>query len=220
MVVSVGEKAPYRRQVRYGKTNESEPLMTRRKAIHSTPKPGGVVGPGSVQALPAYGLSGVRCRGGVIPSQVLVWNVGTCRPDAKGEWQAGSPCKMGHAQIQTSEAEDNPGTQLAQRVGPPRSGVVCALVPARLDDKSRMSREAHVRFCGSVEVKSLRATRPCAESFFHTLKVELVHGESFATRETMRRAVFEYIEVDYNRTSRHSANGNISPMAFETKMVA
>jgi len=59
-----------------------------------------------------------------------------------------------------------------------------------------------------------------AESFFHTLKVELVHGESFATRETMRRAVFEYIEVDYNRTRRHSANGNISPMAFETKMVA
>ena len=60
----------------------------------------------------------------------------------------------------------------------------------------------------------------CAESFFHTLKVELVHGESFATRETMRRAVFEYIEVDYNRTRRHSANGNISPMAFETNMVA
>lgn len=60
----------------------------------------------------------------------------------------------------------------------------------------------------------------CAESFFHTLKVELVHGESFAARETMRRAVFEYIEVDYNRTRRHSANGYISPMAFETKMVA
>ncbi|MBU1277003.1 MAG: IS3 family transposase, partial [Proteobacteria bacterium] len=36
----------------------------------------------------------------------------------------------------------------------------------------------------------------------------------------MRRAVFEYIEVDYNRTRRHSANGNISPMAFETNMVA
>ena len=60
----------------------------------------------------------------------------------------------------------------------------------------------------------------CAESFFHTLKVEMVHGESFATREDMRRAVFGYIEVDYNRTRRHSANGYISPMAFETKMVA
>jgi transposase InsO family protein len=60
----------------------------------------------------------------------------------------------------------------------------------------------------------------CAESLFHTLKVEMVHGESFATREDMRRAVFEYIEVDYNRTRRHSANGYISPLAFENKMAA
>lgn len=33
----------------------------------------------------------------------------------------------------------------------------------------------------------------CAESFFHTLKVEMVHGEHFATRESIRRAVFEFI---------------------------
>ena len=83
-----------------------------------------------------------------------------------------------------------------------------------------MSREAHVRFCESVEVKSLRATRPRAESFFNTLKVEMVHGESYATREAMRQAVFEYIEVDYNRTRRHSANGYISPLALENKMIA
>jgi putative transposase len=44
--------------------------------------------------------------------------------------------------------------------------------------------------------------------------------KDFATREDMRRAVFEYIEVDYNRTRRHSANGYISPLAFENKMVA
>lgn len=47
----------------------------------------------------------------------------------------------------------------------------------------------------------------CAESFFHTLKVEMVHGEALLTREAMRRARFEYIEIDYNRTRRHSANG-------------
>ena len=34
-----------------------------------------------------------------------------------------------------------------------------------------------------------------AESFFHTLKVEAIHGESFATRDAMRRTVFEYLEV-------------------------
>ena len=51
----------------------------------------------------------------------------------------------------------------------------------------------------------------CAESFFHTLKVEAIHGERFQTREEMKQTVFEYIEVDYNRTRRHSANGYISP---------
>ncbi|MBK6741431.1 MAG: IS3 family transposase [Haliea sp.] len=60
----------------------------------------------------------------------------------------------------------------------------------------------------------------CAESFFHSLKVEAVHGEHLGTREEMRQAVFEYIEVDYNRDRRHSANGNISPAAFEAKLVA
>ena len=60
----------------------------------------------------------------------------------------------------------------------------------------------------------------CAESFFHTLKVEAIHGERFPTRDGMKLAVFEYIEVDYNRTRRHSANGYISPEAFEAKLVA
>ena len=55
----------------------------------------------------------------------------------------------------------------------------------------------------------------CAESFFHSLKVEAIHGERFVTREEMRQAVFEYIEIDYNRNRRHSAIGFISPMAFE-----
>ena len=60
----------------------------------------------------------------------------------------------------------------------------------------------------------------CAESFFHTLKVELIHGERFTTREVMMQTIFEYIEVDYNRNRRHSANGQISPAAFEAKQVA
>ena len=60
----------------------------------------------------------------------------------------------------------------------------------------------------------------CAESFFHSLKVEAIHGERFTTREEMRQTVFEYIEVDYNRTRRHSANGYISPEAFEAIKVA
>lgn len=59
-----------------------------------------------------------------------------------------------------------------------------------------------------------------AESFFHTLKVELIRDERFQTREQLKEMVFEYIEVDYNRNRRHSAIGHISPMAFEAKQVA
>ena len=44
----------------------------------------------------------------------------------------------------------------------------------------------------------------CAESFFHSLKVEAIHGERIRTREQMRQQVFEYIELDYNRQRRHS----------------
>lgn len=59
-----------------------------------------------------------------------------------------------------------------------------------------------------------------AESFFHTLKVEVIRDERFSTREKLKQAVFEYIEVDYNRHRRHSAVGHISPMAFEAKQSA
>ena len=53
------------------------------------------------------------------------------------------------------------------------------------------------------------------ESFFATLKKELVYLTTFATRAAARRSVFEYIEVFYNRQRRHSALGYVSPCAFE-----
>ena len=60
----------------------------------------------------------------------------------------------------------------------------------------------------------------CAESFFHSLKVEAIHGNRFQTREAMRRAVFEYIAVNYNRMRRHSSIGYLSPESFEAKFAA
>jgi putative transposase len=54
-----------------------------------------------------------------------------------------------------------------------------------------------------------------AESFFATLRVELVHEASWATRQAARAEVFEYIEVVYNGQRRHSALGYLSPRAFE-----
>lgn len=53
-----------------------------------------------------------------------------------------------------------------------------------------------------------------SESFFNSLKNERVHGTRYATRVEARANVFDYIEVFYNRSRRHSALGGVSPMAF------
>ena len=59
-----------------------------------------------------------------------------------------------------------------------------------------------------------------AESFFHTLKIELVHHCDYETRDDARDAIFEYIEVFYNRQRSHSANGYEAPLVFEAKQKA
>jgi transposase InsO family protein len=56
------------------------------------------------------------------------------------------------------------------------------------------------------------------ESFFATLKKELVAGEVFYTREQARREIVDYIEGFYNSWRRHSALGYLSPAAFEEKV--
>ncbi len=50
--------------------------------------------PGSVQGVPVNCLSGVRHKDGVILIQALVWNVGTCRSDDKGETQVGETTRV------------------------------------------------------------------------------------------------------------------------------
>ena len=53
------------------------------------------------------------------------------------------------------------------------------------------------------------------ESFFASLKKELVHDEDYATRAEARSSIFEYIEVFYNRVRRHSSLGYKSPVEYE-----
>jgi len=57
-----------------------------------------------------------------------------------------------------------------------------------------------------------------AESFFATLKRELADGSDWATRDEARTAVFEYIELWYNRARRHSSLGFLSPADFERRL--
>ncbi len=58
------------------------------------------------------------------------------------------------------------------------------------------------------------------ESFFHTLKVELVHQRRWATRDEARRDLFSYVEGYYNRQRMHSALGYLSPEQAEQNVAS
>jgi hypothetical protein len=110
-VVSVVGKGTIRLcQVRFRETNESEPLMRCRKQLGDV-KTGGLPLPPEE---PRGNLLTIWVAsshaGGVNLDQALVWNVGTCRPDAKGETQAG----------RTRKSES---TDAGHRGGPTRSSV-------------------------------------------------------------------------------------------------
>lgn len=57
----------------------------------------------------------------------------------------------------------------------------------------------------------------CAESFFSTLKNELVHHATFQTRDEARTAIFEYIEIFYNRQRLHQTLGYLAPAEYERR---
>jgi transposase InsO family protein len=56
------------------------------------------------------------------------------------------------------------------------------------------------------------------ESFWSSLKYETVYHRRYATRAEARTAIFDYIEVFYNRTRLHSSLGYVSPTTFESKL--
>lgn len=69
-------------------------------------------------------------------------------------------------------------------------------------------------------MRSMRKRGDCwdnavAESFFATLKTELVHHEKYKSREEARLSVFNYIETFYNRKRLHSHLNYLSPEMFE-----
>ena len=72
--------------------------------------------------------------------------------------------------------------------------------------------------------QSLSRPRQCwdnavAESFFATLKAELLHRQSWPTRSLARRAIFKFVEVFYNRQRLHSTLGYLSPAAYEANLI-
>lgn len=56
-----------------------------------------------------------------------------------------------------------------------------------------------------------------AESFFHTIKTQLIYHRRFQRRDELEQALFNYIEIYYNRRRRHSTNGYQDPAEYESK---
>jgi transposase InsO family protein len=78
----------------------------------------------------------------------------------------------------------------------------------------RLSESGIVSSMGSVGDAYVNAA---AESFIATIKSELLHRYSWPTRMDAELAIFDFIEVFYNRRRRHSTNGQLSPMVFEQR---
>jgi len=93
------------------------------------------------------------------------------------------------------------------------------------DRGSQYASYSHKDFCkenGIIQSMSRKGNcwdNAVAESFFHTLKTELVYHEIYETKAEANQSIFEYIEVFYNRQRMHSANNNLSPVEFENKML-
>jgi transposase InsO family protein len=96
-----------------------------------------------------------------------------------------------------------------------------AALIAHSDRGSQYASEHYQRLLGEYGITcSMSGRGDCwdnapMESFFASLKKELIHFEDYATREQARASIFEYIEVFYNRERRHSTLGYRSPADYE-----
>jgi len=78
---------------------------------------------------------------------------------------------------------------------------------------------AQNEFVGSMSRKGDCWDNAVAESFIHTLKVELVHRHKFRTRDEAKIKIFEYVEMYYNRKRAHSTLGFLSPFEYEKQAI-
>jgi len=89
------------------------------------------------------------------------------------------------------------------------------------DQGTQFGSDDWLRFCRANNLEPSMSRRgncwdnAVAESFFSSLKKERIRKRIYKTRELAKADVFDYIEVFYNRTRRHSHLGGVSPEAFE-----
>ncbi len=112
----------------------------------------------------------------------------------------------------------NQALQMALWQRKPPRGLICH--SDRGSQYASASHRALLKTHGVIQSMSRKGNcwdNAVCESFFHTLKVELIHQQKFTTREEARQIIFEYIEVFYNNIRIHSANDYLSPNDFENQ---
>ena len=86
-------------------------------------------------------------------------------------------------------------------------------------EKYRNQLKSHKLIC-SMTRKGECLDNAVAESFFGSLKNELVHHQDYRTREEARQSIFEYIEVFYNRQRRHAFLDYMTPVQYEERFAS
>jgi putative transposase len=108
--------------------------------------------------------------------------------------------------------------QMAQQARRPEAGLIHHSDQGSPYGSLRFGR--HLRasgVVGSMGRSGTPADNAVAESFFATLQTELLDRSDWPTRDALRTAIFEFIEIFYNRQRRHSHLGNLSPVEYERR---
>ncbi|GGK40819.1 transposase [Deinococcus malanensis] len=108
----------------------------------------------------------------------------------------------------------------AQRRGPPSGLMHYSDRGSQYASGIFQAELARMRARGSMSRKGDCWDNAVVESFFSSLKRELLDDSVFETRDVARHAVFEFIEVFYNRQRRHSTLGYLTPLEFERQATA
>lgn len=98
------------------------------------------------------------------------------------------------------------------RLGLPKNVIVHREIGSQYCSNSYLDLIEQYQFIQCMSRNACSWDNAYTESFFHSLK-----HEPIMDRETIRQTVFKYIEVDYNKTKRHSSLGYLSPEKFELK---
>jgi transposase InsO family protein len=108
-------------------------------------------------------------------------------------------------------------SQAKMRRNPPRGVIVHSDQGIQYASPAYQSLLKEYHFVPSMSRRGNCYDNACMESFFHTLKTELIYFNKYQTRSEAKQSIFRYIEVFYNRKRLHSSLGYKSPYDFEKR---